>query len=305
MGTAKKSLCTLVRKHLEARELLAKQGAGLRLHGGERDARLDAADDVDPLSFRIVHVGNAEDHGHRLERQIKLGRIAGKPIAEVTLRCDADNSDRPCVDAKCASDDAGIRAVVVRPRLVAHDRGKVGALSVVRFGEEAASSGLKSKSVKVVARDKFTHHRFCEGLRAFATSCQRAILESRLHGGQLLKLRQLFLEQEVRLGRKQRVVTTFAVTGVDTAIVSIANTDESLGIPNGQIAQEDGIHQREDSGIGSDAESQGENDGDGKTRRLAQLAKCVGKILDQNPHAASPQLRASWNGTLQAVRCSI
>src|ERR1700734_4272343 len=124
MGATKKCLCAFVRKYFEGRELLEKQVAGLRLNGGERDALLDPANDKEPCNFRIVYVGNAGDHRHRLERQIEIGRVAGKPVAVVTLRCDADNGDWLRVDAERASDDAGIRGVVVRPRVVAHDGSK-------------------------------------------------------------------------------------------------------------------------------------------------------------------------------------
>ena len=150
-----------------------------------------------------MQVGNVEDHRHGLERQIEIGRVAGKPIAEVALRCDADNGDRLRVDAERASDDAGIPAVVVCPGVVAHDSGKGGALGVVSVGEEAAGGGLKSKGAEVVARDEFAHHRFCDGLRAFAARCQRPVIESGFHRGQFIKLRQLLFEQEIRLGRKQ------------------------------------------------------------------------------------------------------
>src|SRR5580700_11683729 len=155
MGATKKCLCAFVRKYLEGRELPEKQGAGLRLNGRERDAPLDPADDKEPCNFRIVYVGNAEDHRHRLERQVEIRRVAGKPVAVVTLRGDADNGDRLRVDEERASDDAGIRAVVVRPRVVAHDGGKGGAFGVIRLGEKETGGGLKSKGAKVVARDKF------------------------------------------------------------------------------------------------------------------------------------------------------
>src|SRR5580692_12022389 len=215
MSATKKCLGTFVRKHLEGRELLEKQCAGLRLNGGERDARLDPTDNVDPFNFRIVQVGNAKDHGHRLDRQIELRWVAGKPIAEVTLRRDAENSDWLSIDQESAADNAGIGAVVMSPRVVAHDGGKGGALSVVRVGEEVPSGGLKSKGPEVVARDKFAHHRFRDGLRGYATRRQGAIIESGFHRCQFVKLRQVLFEQEIRLGRKQRVVAIVVVARVD------------------------------------------------------------------------------------------
>ncbi len=91
--------------------------------------------------------------------------------------------------------------------------------------------GLKSKGAEVVARDKFAHHRFGDGLRIFAARCKRPVIEARFHRGQLVELRQILLEQEIRLCRKQGVVALIVVAGVDAAIVGIADADQGLRDP--------------------------------------------------------------------------
>ena len=48
--------------------------------------------------------------------------------------------------------------------------------------------------------------------------------------------------------------------------------------------EEDGVDQREDGRVCADAQREGEQNGDGKARGLAQLAQSVGYILKQNPH---------------------
>jgi hypothetical protein len=66
--------------------------------------------------------------------------------------------------------------------------------------------------------------------------------------------------------------------------------------------EQDGIDQREDGRVCADAERQREQHGDGKARRLAQLAKCVGKILEQNPHSPpNTPPRASFISTQETI----
>ena len=64
-------------------------------------------------------------------------------------------------------------------------------------------------------------------------------------------------------------------SGADRAAVVEAlrgDADDAIGLGNGQLAEQDLIEQREDRGVGADAERDGE-DGDGADeRRLAQHA---------------------------------
>ena len=60
-----------------------------------------------------------------------------------------------------------------------------------------------------------------------------------------------------------------------------------LGLLDRQHAQQHLIEEREDRGVGADAEGEREHHGKREGRRLAQLAKCVAKILKQRVHSLS------------------
>ena len=124
------------------------------------------------------------------------------------------------------------------------------------------------------------------------------------NGAEDVYKRQL-LEHVIRVCGEERVVPVVVPAAVDTAIIVVADADEGLGIGHRQVMEQDGIDQREDGRVCADAEGQRQEHGNGKTRRLAQLAKCVVKILDQNPHAASLEPCVTSSSTLHAVRCSI
>src|SRR5262249_3764150 len=48
--------------------------------------------------------------------------------------------------------------------------------------------------------------------------------------------------------------------------------------------EQDGINQREDGRVDTDAKREREKHGNGEPRRLAKLAKCISHILQQNFH---------------------
>ena len=88
----------------------------------------------------------------------------------------------------------------MRPGVVAHYGGERGAFGVVSAGEKAADGGLKTEGAEVVAGDEFTHHRFCDGLRVFATRGERPVIEAGFHRCQFIKFRQVLFEEEIRIG---------------------------------------------------------------------------------------------------------
>src|SRR5262249_16651462 len=56
---------------------------------------------------------------------------------------------------------------------------------------------------------------------------------------------------------------------------SVANAIERFGIAHRERLHEDGVHQREDGGVGADSQRRRENDGGGKDRRLDELPQRV------------------------------
>ena len=68
------------------------------------------------------------------------------------------------------------------------------------------------------------------------------------------------MEVEI-VGKNGEVAIVVLESAVDTAIVGIANAEESRGVGHRQRAQQDALHQREDGRIGADAEGQRQHRG--------------------------------------------
>ncbi len=254
----------------------------------QRDARLDTANDVHPFNLGIVEVRDIGDDSHGLKRQVKVRGSTCKAIAEVALGRDADDGDRLRIDAESAAHNIWIAGIVVRPGVIAHHGSKRGALSIVSIGKEAAGDRLKAECPEVIAGDELTHDRLCHALGVFATGRKRPVIEACFHRRQFLEFRHILLHQQVRVCREERVIAIVLRAGVDAAIVSVPNANESLRIHDRQIAQQHGMDQRKDGSVRANAESQRKDHGDGEARRLPQLAQRISKILDQNPHQVPP-----------------
>src|SRR5262249_51530499 len=60
---------------------------------------------------------------------------------------------------------------------------------------------------------------------------------------------------------------------------------ELIGMMKRQRAEEDGIHNAEDRGVGSDAEGQCQDDDDGESGGSAQGAEAIGDVLKERSHS--------------------
>jgi hypothetical protein len=65
----------------------------------------------------------------------------------------------------------------------------------------------------------------------------------------------------------------------------VSQQNESIGVLEWKRPQQDTLDERKDSGSGPDAQRQRENDDQGESRCLPQLAKCEAKLLYQWGHA--------------------
>src|ERR1035441_8233989 len=74
----------------------------------------------------------------RLNRYPELGRGVGNAITEETGRCDADYSERPCLNKNCGANDRRIGSLFALPRLVADHNSGCGRRRVVTVLEDAA-----------------------------------------------------------------------------------------------------------------------------------------------------------------------
>ena len=81
----------------------------------------------------------------------------------------------------------------------------------------------------------------------------------------------------------------------------ISQQNEAVGILERKRAQEDAFDEREDRGGGADAKRQREDDGQGESRRLAQLAQCEAEILCERVHA--PSLAPKFTRLYKPIGC--
>ena len=284
MGAGKNLLGALIGKCLERRKLLLEQRAGLGLEGGQRGSRLDATDDVGPLSVGIGEVGCADDRIHRIHGKEVLGRIGIDAVPVKSLGRNTNDGGRLGIDVKRASHHARIACIILLPCVIAHHGGNGCALLVVGIHKEAARRRRKTKDAEVVAGDEGSHDGLRYGLGSGAADGNGPPGVAGLHRGQLFELRQALLEHVIGVGGKERVVPVVVPAAVDAAVVFVADADEGFGIGYRQVMEQDGIDQREDGRVGADAEREREQHGNGEPRRLAQLAECITQILQQNSH---------------------
>src|SRR5665213_1099411 len=95
---------------------------------------------------------------------------------------------------------------------------------------------------------------------------------------------QVLIEVEGEDGEVAGSRRVFRKSAFDTALAGVADTIELSRIGDGQRAHEDTVYQREDGGIGAYPQSQRDDGGDGKTRRLAQLPHRVAKVEPEVVH---------------------
>src|SRR6202030_4247608 len=69
---------------------------------------------------------------------------------------------------------------------------------------------------------------------------------------------------------------------VDAALGGVAYADESGGVNNWEIFEQDGVDEGEDGGVGSDAEGEGENGSHGEAAALSELPEGVADILKKS-----------------------
>ena len=77
------------------------------------------------------------------------------------------------------------------------------------------------------------------------------------------------------VGEDGEVSICILETAVNTTIVRVANSIKLPGIVDGERPQQDALHQRKDGGVGSDTQSERNDDSESEAGRLAQLPQRV------------------------------
>ena len=85
---------------------------------------------------------------------------------------------------------------------------------------------------------------------------------------------------------------------IDAAVIRVSDPIKLRWIAHRQSAQQNTLHQREDRGVGSNAESKRNHCRQRKAGRLPQLAKCIAdilhRILEEMIHCDSAPMGVGW-----------
>ncbi len=100
-------------------------------------------------------------------------------------------------------------------------------------------------------------------------------MRNRTHRGQLFKLRQVFPDCSTCPWKRANGRPCHSSRhSPRTAIVGVADADQGFWVGNRQVMKQDGIDQREDCGVGSDTEGEGEQHS-AVGPAMCRLAECV------------------------------
>ena len=179
------------------------------------------------------------------------------------------------------ADEIGILIEAARPVGVADDRELRVVILVGRVEGLTEGHGY-AKGGEEISADGVSLDVFRDGFKADS----RLVLGERDVGDDIRENGAIFPEAVVD-------VNAVYVSGVAGAAnvgrhVGVREVEEPTGIVHGEHAEEDGMHDAEDGGVGADAEGERGNDGDSKTGRHAQASNRKSKVLDDRSHALSP-----------------
>src|SRR5665213_3268580 len=251
---------------------LAQRSRELRLQRADIRSGPDPAQRVKPMGLGVMQDRAVlTDVWLRLDRYPELGRGVGNAITEETRRCNADYSERPRLNKNCGANDCWIGSVLALPRLVTDHNSGCGCRRVVTVLEDAARIGAKPERSEVVAGDEFAGERLGQRISAPHIPPPLACL----HRSQLLELRRGALEVLIQIEGEDRKIpggcSVFGKTTFDAALVVVADAIKLRWVGHRQRPHQDRMNQREDGGIGADAQRQRKHRGNREARRLAQL----------------------------------
>ena len=171
------------------------------------------------------------------------------------VRADARHHPSPELGGRDPHDDIGsaveadlgahqirIGTVACSPEVIRDDDDGMRALGGVFFGkEEPALRRPHAHHVEVVARYHLTENQFASAVHSLDTSGEDAVVR---HG----------LEDVLRpLG--DECVRAVAAEEVPPVAVERVNVDDALGFTDAPVLKQNGVHEREDRRVRSDAES--------------------------------------------------
>lgn len=185
-----------------------------------------------------------------------------------------------------AAHDGLVAAKPVAPAVVAEHHIRARARSrVVRRVKESAQIRTHTEHVKVVAAHLVTPH----GLRS--TRGLQSHIREPVHGQSGKRRIAVAQVPVVRVGVRQ---------GDEALPMRMLQNEHALGVGKIQGPQQQRVQHAEDDHVRADAERQGDNGGERKAGRMAQLAQCISKVLQECPHG-QPLGNAENNCTFRAT----
>jgi len=170
---------------------------------------------------------------------------------------DADDGDVATVEADGAADDVGIASEALLPITVAEDDDVAGAWLIAFAGEDGATEeGLDAEHCEEVAGDFGD-----DGAVGATVGTDADQIED--EGGHVGEDGSLLVVEEVEIG---------GLVGLGRGGALHTDGDETVGVFDGERAEEEDVGEAEDGGVGADAESEGEDGDEGEAGALAEHA---------------------------------
>ena len=248
----------------ELRQERAVEGRQPRLRLSAREARLQAADDLDPVVLRIVQAVPERRHLRLLHhRHEDVRGAAGLDSGEAVAR-DADDGQRLPVDDDRLVQDGGVRAESARPVAVGEDGDRMGAgRAIVGRRQRPAERRHDAEHVERVPAHELSRGAFGRSARAHARVERKLGHESR---EDVAPRREIPVH---RVRERRRDVRIAPAVPLDRAVR--AQQHELARVAHREQRQEHPIDEREDRRVGADSERERDHGGRGEAGRRASI----------------------------------
>ena len=178
----------------------------------------------------------------------------------------ADHIARPAADEERSAQDVRIAREALLPESAAHEHHRVLAGRELIFVEESPEHRLRAEDAREVSRDDSTFNPFRVG--ALSGEVEVRALPPR----ESFKGCGVLMNREELPGRPR---------GLREVRASRVDTHQPLGLLEGQRPQEHAVDDREDRGVGADAESEGQQHDRGESRRGTKLTERGGEVVHE------------------------
>ncbi len=222
----------------------------------------------------------AANRGLLTHRNPRRGGIGTNRVAEEVRRSDAGHGHVQPVQDDVAADDRWVEPEAC-PRTVAqHDHGRR-PRPVIVWLQQPSRGSLHPKHAEVVGGDELSGDRFGHAAAAAAQADRKGVRLKRRQVGKLGRVAAQVIEQGVGqegpAGLQSRV---------HAAVVGVAQPIELLWALDRERPQQERVDQREDGGVGPQAEGQRQNADQREAGLVAAAAKGDAKIVTEPGHGS-------------------